>query len=170
MNITTFNPPTKNDKGIYVFSNPIERMYDSIHVSSVQEYLERQERILKATQTIVDDLTARQLADGVEGDVEVMFRLWNANKHIFGKGKVGELGFPNFSIQTDYGQSDLYLWPAESGITLQVHGRGIAEETVKSLQGNLESIFSASDSRLEVYEGHQRAGFLTARLFVPEHR
>jgi len=175
MNIA-YNPPTKNDKGIYVFKKPIERSGLPLGVSSLEEYSERQERILKVTQSIVDYLTARELPDGVEGDVKVIFDLWDACKWIldpFGLGKVGEFGFPDFSIQTNYGHSNLYLQPEgtpyRKGIKIRVRGRGIAEETLKKLQENFKSIFISPDYKLEVYSDHT-LGELTTILSLSKPR
>ncbi|MBI2580975.1 hypothetical protein HYV85_04175 [Candidatus Woesearchaeota archaeon] len=114
----TYDPPTKNEKGLYVFSKQHTRMTNNVQVSSVEDYLTRQGKILEVTKSIADVITNHEVGTGVEGDAEIRFKVYEANMRILGMfvadglNVIGEMGFPEFRINTNYGNVSISLSPS----------------------------------------------------------
>lgn len=172
-----YNAPIKNESGIYVFEEPIMKMLGgrisgSVKVPSDDDYIAIQDRILNATEKAVDYLVNKQIPNGVEGDVEVLFRIFEFNGGFLNLFTKGEIGFPKFSIQTNYGHSEFYLWPMNEGIQVGVTGGGVAEEVVKALQDDFEKSLGFPDSQLKTYKPSNYGGLatLTSKLHLPKPR
>ena len=147
-----YQPPTKSSAGIYIFDSSLEISSRGwISVPSREAYTKMQDRILRATDCIVDHLKSEQLPEGVGGVARVEFNLYDAKvkgrwgQEIWGiKQVVGPFGFPAFKIQTDLGYSDMHFWPKGEGVSIDISGRGLAEKTITEVEGTLKDILDAS--------------------------
>jgi len=180
-----YKKPNKNEKGRYVFHNPLESkspfdvepryevaekertsyfdfgqmfskadLYDEcIRMKSMDKARKLQEKVLKITDDCVDFLKKYELPQKINGEALVRFRMFPVKKKsLFFPLEIGEIGFPDFSIQTDLGYSGLctrpqYYFPRchiiydrhkshSDYISLEVFGAGIVDEMLAKIFPN----------------------------------
>ncbi len=127
----------------------------SVRLPTFMDALRIQEKIFSAEEILAQALREKELPDGIDALATFSYSsypLVESHKSFFFRHKrLGYMIFPDITIATNYGSSNIEFEPHRRRLDINVYDGGIAEEIVLAKLSDIERVLEAPVSSLITY-------------------